>query len=81
MQNPDIISLLLSFNANPNAKDFEGSTPLHIAADGNNIECVRLLIEAGANPNLRNEFGTKSIDLIKKRGFQSVLNTPVKKIL
>ena len=81
MQNPDIISLLLSFNANPNAQDFEGSTPLHIAADGQNIECVKLLIEAGANPNARNEFGTKCVDLIKKRGFESVLSTPVKKVL
>ena len=73
MQSPEIISLLLQFNANPNAQDFEGATPLHTAADGNNIQCVEILIKAGADPFIRNEFGTKAIDIIKKKGYQSVL--------
>jgi len=34
-----------------------GSTPLHAAVLGNNAEIVRVLIDLGADPNMKNDFG------------------------
>ena len=35
------------------AKNTEGWTPLHWAVSGKSLECVRMLLQAGANPNSR----------------------------
>lgn len=37
--------------ANVNAKDRDGTTPLHLAATLNNLEMVKLLLSNGANVN------------------------------
>jgi ankyrin repeat protein len=46
-----ILKLLLEYKANPNINDDMGYTPLHHTIYHNNIECTRLLLQAGANPN------------------------------
>lgn len=52
--NPGAISLLLKdYGMDPNTADNEGHTALAVAVNsmiGPNLECARLLIEAGANP-------------------------------
>jgi ankyrin repeat protein len=80
MQNLEIVELLLDFGADPNKQDFEGATPLHTAGLGNNIEIVKILIASGGNAGIRNEFGTKASELIKKQGMGEALNTPLRKI-
>lgn len=49
--NINVCILLLKFGANPNAKDFLGSTPLHIAYTEyeNNLDIINLLYVKGAN--------------------------------
>ena len=42
------VTLLLGVGADPNAKDALGLTPLHWAAEAGNIDCIRLLVDAGA---------------------------------
>ena len=42
-------------------KGLEGSTPLMYAALYGNSDCVRLLLENGADPNSRNEAGTTAL--------------------
>jgi len=52
---PEIISLLLSFGANPNGYPDGGfhshATPLHQAVNSGSVEAVKLLVQAGANLN------------------------------
>ena len=57
------VRMLLSQDADPDARDEENRTVLSIAvADGSN-ELVRLLLEAGANPNLRDDDGLTALDI------------------
>ncbi|HEU0068058.1 MAG TPA: ankyrin repeat domain-containing protein, partial [Nitrospiraceae bacterium] len=42
---------ILEADADPNAKDYEGNTPLHLVVCNGSAECVKLLLEAGADPN------------------------------
>ena len=52
--NPDVVSLLLRAGADPNAVDWEGSAPLHMAWQPHTI---RLLLEAGAAVDARDSVG------------------------
>lgn len=45
------VTTLLSYGANPNSMDTKLNTPLTLAANQNHTVCVRLLLEAGANPD------------------------------
>lgn len=49
--------LLNSGNINIHERDRNQNTPLHIAADEENFEIVKLLVENGANVNLENIYG------------------------
>lgn len=51
---PFLMNLLLTSNANPNLQDKKGNTPLHIAAMRNRKKCMKLLLAAGANPDMQN---------------------------
>ncbi|KAG8159243.1 hypothetical protein KVR01_010904 [Diaporthe batatas] len=50
---------LLSYGADPNNMDKKLNTPLTLAANQNHTICVRLLLEAGALPDLRLPDGVK----------------------
>lgn len=45
------VTTLLSYGANPNLMDKKMNTPLTLASNQNHTVCVRLLLEAGANPD------------------------------
>lgn len=45
------VTTLLSYGANPNVMDKKLNTPLTLASNQNQTVCVRLLLEAGANPD------------------------------
>lgn len=48
---PEMLKLLLDFDANPKACNPEGLTALHSVAHTQNVECARLLLEYGADLN------------------------------
>ncbi|CEJ93283.1 hypothetical protein VHEMI08882 [[Torrubiella] hemipterigena] len=49
---PDAMQLLLAAGADPNKRDYNGWTPLmHVCQYSRDINRIRLLLEAGANPN------------------------------
>jgi hypothetical protein len=50
--NAPVVKLLLGKHLDVNAKNKrDGATPLHYAAAANSLECVELLLNAGASPN------------------------------
>ncbi|XP_035664543.1 uncharacterized protein LOC118408036 [Branchiostoma floridae] len=49
--------VLLTAGADPNARDENGNTPLHAAANGDNLLCVLELLKAGADSSIRNNGG------------------------
>lgn len=62
--NPDMVHLILRYQPNLEARDREGKTAIFAAGDyrssdkpGARVECVRLLIQAGANVNARDNDG------------------------
>lgn len=56
------VSVLLCSRADVNAIVEDGCTALHYAADFNHTEVVRLLLEAGATLDVRNDFGRTPIE-------------------
>lgn len=54
---------LLSWGAGVNAADNSGNTPLHHGIQGMGKKVVRVLLERGANPHLRNKKGRRAEDL------------------
>jgi len=49
----DQVQALMKSGVNPNSQDENGMTPLMAAAGNGHLELVKLLLDAGANPNLK----------------------------
>lgn len=58
----DIMNLLLEENAYIDAESPNGTTPLMMAAQYSDESSVKLLLEAGADPLLRNALGLSALD-------------------
>lgn len=67
--NLEIVSMLLKAGANPNAKNKYNTSALlnAVSSSGPSAKIVRILIEAGAHLNVRDERGT-ALDVACKRG-------------
>lgn len=65
----DILNLLLHFNESHigvslvDIKDFNDNIPLHYAISVKNIEFVKLLLDAGSDPNVADKKGNNSLHL------------------
>ncbi|CAG0911386.1 unnamed protein product, partial [Cyprideis torosa] len=69
---PEAVRFFLKYNASHpgrgdmlNERDDDGDTPLSCAVLEGDVECVRLLLEAGADVTIANEDGQTPIDLAK----------------
>lgn len=60
--------LLLAFDANPNARQQAGWTPLHAAAHRDQARLIRLLRDAGADVSLCNDAGVDPVALAASEG-------------
>jgi hypothetical protein len=70
------VKRLLSIrNINVNVKDdWRGSTPLHLAAYNGHIEIARLLLQNGAEVNVRNNYGNTPLHCSAYRGHVDILH-------
>jgi len=62
-QDVEGVRILLSNGAKADYKDRTGNTLLHLAAMFNNTELVKVLIESGADPYVKNPDGESPIDV------------------
>lgn len=53
MSSPRCAELLIMYHANVNHAAERGETPLYLACENGNDQCVKLLLEAGANRSAR----------------------------
>ena len=65
-----IIELLLEQHAYIDAESPNGTTPLMMAAHYGSPAAVKLLLEAGADPALKNQLGLTAIDFAYRAGRQ-----------
>jgi ankyrin repeat protein len=62
LEDIEIIKDCLRYNPNVNEQDHNGNTPLIVAIQVNSgIEIIKLLIEAGANLDIQNLWGTTAL--------------------
>ncbi|MDD5067354.1 MAG: ankyrin repeat domain-containing protein, partial [bacterium] len=82
----DAVLILIRNKANVNGKEsYFGHTALHEAAEGGFIGVLQVLLEAGANPEMKNKKGDTAADIAARKGFKECVDmisrfrTPKKK--
>lgn len=53
-----LVNLLLQLNADPNALNIQNESPLFLSAEFLRFDIFNILIENGADPTIKNEYGT-----------------------
>jgi len=78
-----VVACLLENSADPNVRDSEEETPLHVAARRGLRVLVELLLQAKANPALRNKHGLTPYEVASQSDGHKPQNTrcPVKTLL
>jgi ankyrin repeat protein len=62
----DVVALLLDHSAYIDAASPNGTTPLMMAARGNHITTMKVLLDGGADPRLKNQIGMTALDFAKR---------------
>lgn len=57
------VNFYIKHGVSVNSQDYSGSTPLHYAVQQNNFPVVHLLLEAGADPKIKNQDGITPFDM------------------
>ncbi|GLU35653.1 ankyrin repeat domain-containing protein [Trinickia caryophylli] len=62
----DIVQLLIDHDAYLDTASPNGTTPLMMAARGNHITTMKVLLDAGADPRVKNQLGLTALDFAKR---------------
>lgn len=76
--NADGVALLLSRKADPDLADRQGDTPLHVAAQINDYRSMIDLLNAGADPTIRNRSGKTFAPYFAIGPKESMMNSDAK---
>jgi ankyrin repeat protein len=70
----EIIRLLLAFGADPNQRGINDYTPLHMAVAERNPAAIRLLLDGGADPQLRTRIDSYEtpLEMANSLGFTDI---------
>ena len=74
-RNPQALRLLLDRHVDVNAREADGTTPLHRAARIDDVEAMRLLLRAGASVNVANRYGVTPLMLAATNGSSAAVDT------
>jgi ankyrin repeat protein len=61
----EMVELLVAKGANPNARDEDDATPLHLAAPYPTPEVYEALLDHGADPSLKNKHGATPAEIFR----------------
>ena len=70
----DLLQKLIDLKMEINSFNHKGFTPLMIAANFNRLDHVKILINAGADPTLKDQNGKTALDYAKEQGYQEVVD-------
>ena len=70
----DLLKLLISYTKNINQQNSYGETALFTAIYGNNLEAVKILIDAGIDITIKDEWGNTPVISAAKWGNKSILS-------
>ena len=70
-----VVTSLLEHGADPNAKDAKGNTPLHQAAQVNNVAICKLLIAAGSDVNAKDNEDFAPLEFAVDHKFPKCIET------
>ncbi|XP_041358942.1 poly [ADP-ribose] polymerase tankyrase-like [Gigantopelta aegis] len=70
----NVLSYLLNIGADPHRGDNSTNTPLHYASAYGWYFCVKLLLEAGANANVANDWKTTPTSIAYMKGHLGIVN-------
>ncbi|XP_011738263.1 ankyrin repeat domain-containing protein 22 isoform X2 [Macaca nemestrina] len=71
-QNEALVRMLLDAGVEVNATDCYGCTALHYACEMKNQSLIPLLLEARADPTIKNKHGESSLDIARRLKFSQI---------
>ena len=71
---PVVKSLLNGKISSEGMKMPDGTTPLMVAALRGNVDIIKLLLQAGCSPQVKNNQGMSAIDIARKKGFAACVD-------
>ena len=71
--NLPVVDFLIQNSSSLDRQTKEGNTPLHYCVIYNKMECLRLLLRVGANPNIDNNNGKTPYDIAQERHCRTMM--------
>ncbi|XP_073154238.1 potassium channel SKOR-like isoform X2 [Henckelia pumila] len=69
----DLLRRVLSYGIDPNTKDYDNRTPLHIASSQGYYMMAKLLLEAGASVFIKDRWGNTAVDEARMSGNKNMI--------
>lgn len=76
----NLVKLLLQHNADPNRLNDRGQSPLAGVVFKNEGECVELLLEGGADPELGQPSAMEACKVFKQEQFEKLFEQQIEKL-